>query len=396
LYKGLTLPIAECCEVLYDVQPFHNELFYMASIEARTDSEGNKKFRVKIRLRGHPLQTATFVRLTDAKRWVTHTEAAIREGRYFKDVEAKRHTVESAIDRYVRECAPKLKDAKTRCRLLMWWKREVGAYLLSDLTPARILEARDKLTLTPRASQKKTPNPNDPLQYRTPASINRYLSALGPVLSACVKEWQWMDSNPMEKVAKGKESRGRVRFLSEDERNSLLEACREAKDTPELYIIVLLAITTGARRGEISGLYWRQVDLTRRVIVLEDTKNGDRRALPLCGPAFNAFQAWHHSRLHKLDALVFPGRLYSNKPLDFERSWQTALKKANLTDFRFHDLRHTTASYLAMNGASLAEIAEILGHKTLQMVKRYSHLSHEHTASVIERMTQNVFNEKIA
>lgn len=90
----------------------------MASIELRPDSEGNKKYRVKIRLKGHPLETTTFDRLTDAKRWVTHTEAAIREGRYFKDAEAKRHTVESAIERYIQEFIPKLKDAKTRCRLL--------------------------------------------------------------------------------------------------------------------------------------------------------------------------------------------------------------------------------------------------------------------------------------
>ncbi|MBI2790898.1 MAG: site-specific integrase [Gammaproteobacteria bacterium] len=365
----------------------------MASIETRADSEGTKSYRVKIRLRGYPLQTATFLRLTDAKRWATQTEAAIREGRHFKDVEAKRHTLGSAIERYFRECLPKLKDSKNRGRLLEWWKREFGAFLLSDLTLTRIIEARDKLTSTPRVSQKKKPDPNAPLQYRTPASVNRYLSALGPVLTACVKEWQWMDSNPMDKVTKGKESRGRVRFLSDDERKALLDACKKATDTPELRIVVLLAITTGARRGEISGLRWRQVDLSRRVIVLEDSKNGERRALPLAGPALETVIEWSKERSQNPDALVFPGRLDTTKPLDFERAWQTALKRAELEDFRFHDLRHSTASYLAMNGASLAEIAEVLGHKTLQMVKRYSHLSHEHTASVITRMAAKIFED---
>jgi len=226
----------------------------MASIETRTDSEGAKSYRVKIRLRGYPLQTSTFLRLTDAKRWATQTEAAIREGRHFKDVEAKRHTLDSAIERYIRECLPKLKDAKNRGRLLGWWKRELGPFLLSDLTLSRILEARDKLTTTPKVSQKKQPDPDALLQFRTPASVNRYLSALSPVFSACVREWQWMDSNPMDKVTKGKESRGRVRYLSDDERRALLEACNKATDTPELKIVVLIAITTGARRGEISGL----------------------------------------------------------------------------------------------------------------------------------------------
>jgi len=111
------------------------------------------------------------------------------------------------------------------------------------------------------------------------------------------------------------------------------------------------------------------------------------------GPALDAVAEWCNDRPQIPDALVFPGRLDPTKPLDFERAWQTALKRAGLEDFRFHDLRHCAASYLAMNGASLAEIAEVLGHKSLQMVKRYSHLSHEHTASVIERMAANIFKE---
>jgi integrase len=364
----------------------------MATIEPRIDSNGNKTYRAKVRQKGHPSQSATFTRLTDAKRWATQTEVAIREGRHFKHVEAKRHTLSEAIERYNRERLPKLKDAKKRSRLLDWWGNEIGAYLLADLSPARIVEMRDKLATTPKASKRKDLVPELSNEYRSPASINRYLSALSPVFTACVKEWQWLESNPMEKVSKGKESRGRVRFLSDVERKLLLEACEQAKETPELKIIVLLAITTGARRSEISGLYWKQVDLTRRVIVLEDTKNGERRALPLAGPALSTLREWYDRRtLCTSDALVFPGRLNSSKPLDFERAWRTALKRAELEDFRFHDLRHSTASYLAMNGASLAEIAEVLGHKTLQMVKRYSHLSHEHTASVIESMTAKMF-----
>lgn len=110
----------------------------MASIETRIDSSGNKSYRAKVRQKGHPSQSATFKRLTDAKRWATQTEAAIREGRHFKHVEAKRHTLLEAIERYRRERLPKLKDAKKRSRLLDWWVNEVGSYLLADLSPARI------------------------------------------------------------------------------------------------------------------------------------------------------------------------------------------------------------------------------------------------------------------
>ena len=157
---------------------------------------------------------------------------------------------------------------------------------------------------------------------------------------------------------------------------------------------MLLAITTGGRRGEISGLRWRDVDLKRRRIIFEETKNGETRAAPLVGPAFEAMKEW--SKVRPLDdaAFVFSGRTAKtrNRPLDFQRPWMTALKRAELDDFRFHDLRHTAASYLAMHGAGLREIADILGHKTLAMVQRYSHLTQDHKASVVERMTNAVFD----
>jgi len=102
--------------------------------------------------------------LTDAKRWVVQTESAIREGRHFKDVEAKRHTLNNAIERYVREFLPKFKDSKKRSRLLDWLKQELGAFLISDLTLSRIIEARDKLISTPKISQRKHPDPNAPAQ----------------------------------------------------------------------------------------------------------------------------------------------------------------------------------------------------------------------------------------
>jgi integrase len=100
-----------------------------------------------------------------------------------------------------------------------------------------------------------------------------------------------------------------------------------------------------------------------------------------------------HAKVKRLDKrLLFPGRLKRKdiKPTDLRLPWLEALKKAQVDDFRFHDLRHSAASYLAMNGASLAEIAEVLGHKTLQMVKRYSHLSEAHTAGVVSRMNERI------
>jgi integrase len=197
----------------------------------------------------------------------------------------------------------------------------------------------------------------------------------------------------MRRVTKPKEPRGRVRFLSDDERAHLLDACRSSR-CPYLYAVVVLALSTGMRHGEIMNLRWSDVDLLKGRIILHDTKNGERRNVPLTGHAHHEMEKL--SKVRRIDtALVFPNTNFGEKarPYEIRKSWNTALKKAEIEDFRFHDLRHSTASYLAMNGATLSEIAEVLGHKTLQMVKRYAHLSEAHTASVVRAMNDRLFRE---
>jgi len=355
----------------------------MATIEKRTAADGSTSFRVKIRLKGHPPQTASFERLTDAKRWASSTESAIREGRHFRTTEAKRHTAADLIDRYVRDVLPGKRDGAHQAAQLAWWRAELGAYLLADVTPALIAEARDKLAREGRA----------------PATVMRYMAALSHCLTVGTKEYGWLEDSPMRKVSKPREPRGRVRFLSDDERARLLEACR-ASSNPFLYPVLVLALSTGMRKSEIMNLHWREpkapprdawgvVHLDGGRIILHETKNGERRTVPLVGHAAECLREL--AKVRRLDTdRLFPAANHKNA-IDLRTPWETALKAAGITDFRFHDLRHSAASYLAMNGASLAEIAETLGHKTLQMVKRYSHLSEAHTASVVERMNQRIF-----
>jgi len=345
----------------------------MAAIESRTNAAGKTTYRVKVRLKGHPTQTASFPRKTDAKRWAQDTESAIREGRHFKTTEAKKHTLAELVERYSRDVLPAKKDGKHQAAQLAWWRQELGALALADCTPARIAEARDKLSAE-----------------RGPATVNRYLAALSHAFTLAVKEWGWLEFNPLQRVSKPKEPRGRVRFLSDDERGRLLEACKQSAN-PDLFPAVVLALSTGARQAEIMGLEWKRIDLARGVAVLDDTKNGERRALPLAGLALELLK--ERAKVRRIDTpLLFPGRNPS-KPVELRKAWLAALAAAGVEDFRWHDLRHSAASYLAMNGASLAEIAEVLGHKTLSMVKRYSHLSDSHTAGVVASMNAKIFGE---
>ncbi len=150
-------------------------------------------------------------------------------------------------------------------------------------------------------------------------------------------------------------------------------------------------MSTGARRGELLSLCWADVDLKRGILTLRETKNSETRVVPLTGYALDILT--HHAKIRRLDtSFVFPDRT-GTRPLGIREAWDCAVKRAEITNFHSHDLRHSAASYLAMNGASLMEIAEILGHKTLNMVKRYAHLSEAHTAGVVARMNQAIFGQ---
>ncbi|MEW8506894.1 MAG: site-specific integrase [Candidatus Thiodiazotropha sp.] len=363
----------------------------MASIRKRSRKDGSTSYRVDVRLKGFPPQTATFRRLTDAKKWAQDTESAIREGRYFRTAEAKKHTLAELIERYIKDVLPrKPKQEAGQKQQLNWWKDEIGKYSLIEVTPSRITECRDKLL----AGTTKQGN------KRSPATVNRYLAALSHAFSIAVNEWEWLEDSPMRKVSKVKEPRGRVRFLSEDEkkpsgeiiegeRTRLLKSCRNSRNS-YLYPVVVLALSTGMRQGEIMKLTWDDVDLNLGRITLHETKNDERRVVPLVGLSLELLK--EHAKIRPIDTpLLFPGKNKKKVPMDLRTPWLTALKEADIQDFRFHDLRHSAASYLAMNGASMAEIAEVLGHKTLQMVKRYSHLSEAHTASVVASMNERIF-----
>lgn len=351
----------------------------MATIQERKSHNGEISYRVMVRLKGFPIQTATFARKTDAKKWASQVESAIREGRHFRTTEAKRHTLNDLVQRYLKQILPtKPKSEYKQRQQLRWWADQIGSYCLADITPALIGEQRDKLhnEITVRGKKRST------------ATVNRYLAAISHAFTIAVKEWGWLENNPMTKVRKLKEPRGRVRFLSDDERTKLLQACKESENQ-YLYLAVVLCLSTGGRKMEILGLRWDDIDLQRSIIILHETKNGERRILPLSGHALELIK--QHSKVRRINTdLLFPNQK-GNAPIDLRSPWETAIKNAAIEDFRFHDLRHSAASYLAMNGATMAEIAEVLGHKTLQMVKRYAHLSEAHTAKVVARMNEKIF-----
>jgi len=363
----------------------------MASIRERKGKTGTT-YMVEVRIKGYPPQTESFKRLTDAKKWALSTEAAIREGRRVKTSESKKRTLGELIDKYSETLLPlRGRDRQTVEGELKWWKTQLGCYLLFDITPQLIADYRDKLAKEPIEPQGKIKEgQKKPPKYRSPATIVRYLATLSVCFSYAVKDLAWTEENPVLQVRKPSLSNGRVRFLTAQERTDLLNACKNQTES-YIYTVVVLALSTGARMSEIMYLQWKDIDFQRRIMRLELTKNGEKRAIPISSHAFEL--VLQMSKVRRIDSPYLFPRADGKKPFEIKKHWQKAVQEARLTDFKFHDLRHTAASYLAMNGASLLEISNILGHKQMKMVKRYAHLTEQHTADVLERMNEQQFKE---
>jgi len=371
-----------------------------------TRDGGKPAYRAQVRRKGRPTESATFPTKKEAQDWASSLEVAIREGKHFPHAAARRTSFDALAEDYTATVLNEAgrfddKERVTRGRQLAWWADQFKGATLAEITADRVSKARDKLASETFArgkarTNRKTGEVTQPKQHqRSGATVNRYIAALSHAFSFAVKERRLVDRNPVSDLSRKKEARGRTRFLSDAERAELLNACAASK-WPALHALVLLAITTGARKGELISLRWDHVDIKNGRALVSETKNDEQRTLPLAGKALEAIRALKLNNAVR-SAYVFPAPTVvldpeTGKPqLDapyayFDAHWYAALEAAGIRDFHFHDLRHTTASMLAAQGASLLEIADVLGHKTLAMVKRYSHLVVDHKAKVIEKM----------
>jgi len=349
----------------------------MATIVRRVANDGTTSYQVRVRVRGEKPRSRTFKRKTDAVAWAAKAESDMGHGVYVPATADRRRTLAELIDKFTTEylpVKPNNKDGTKVTAMLSWWKDHAGFVTLDKLSPQTIASYRAQL------SAQKSKRGGGVLSG---ATVNRHLAALSSVCKWAWKELGWLPSNPVLAITKRAEGSGVVRFLSDDERKALLAACR-ASDDPNINCAVMLALATGARRGNIYALRWEDVDLDRLTLHFRDTKNGEPRRVPIVGPAVATLRA-HFDRDPTKTGWVFKGRS-DDAPANLDGPWSKVRAAAGLLDFRFHDLRHTTASYLTMNGASLAEVAEALGHRTLVMARRYSHMTGDHTRGVLERM----------
>lgn len=276
----------------------------------------------------------------------------------------------------------------TRVQRLSWWKDRLGAVPLQELSDDHVHEAMESLARQ-QGRYFAGKDADGERIYRakrkplTPATLNRYQAALAAVISWAMKRRIAPKAyvHPVRLVELRAENNIKTRFLSEDECRSLLEACR-GSTWPRLYALVLMALTTGARKGELLGLAWADVDLERAEARIILSKNSDSRVLPLVPAVVE--------ELAKLKAgassLVFRSPRAPDRAFSFESRFLDALRVAGIRGVTFHTLRHSAASALARNGATLLEVAEALGHRQLQTTKRYAHLATSHKAALVNRV----------
>lgn len=213
-----------------------------------------------------------------------------------------------------------------------------------------------------------------------PATVNRELATLKTMFSKAVT-WEKLHENIARNVKFFKEPAGRLRFLEQEEIVKVLANCSK-----RLRPVVVLALNTGMRRGEILGLKWHDVDFKNNIITLLDTKNGEKREVYMNEQVKTALIC---VRKHPESPYIFCNPL--GKPFhDIRKSFFTALKKSGITNFHFHDLRHTFASQLAMSGTDINTIRELMGHKDIRMTLRYSHLSPSHKKRAVDVLGQRM------
>jgi len=217
------------------------------------------------------------------------------------------------------------------------------------------------------------------------ATVNRHLACLKSMFNRAI-EWGRATENPVKKVKLFKENNKRIRYLEKEEISKLIRNCNKY-----LKPIVMVALNTGMRRGEILNLMWQDVDFKREIMYLTDTKNGETREVPINKTLKTVLVQINK---HPDSPYVFcktDGKPYAN----VRKSFFTALDKSCIINFRFHDLRHTFASQLVMNGVDLNTVRELLGHKSMQMTLRYAHLSPDFRSNAVKSLDGNFMDSNM-
>lgn len=295
-----------------------------------------------------------------AKEILAQRQVEVRDRKFAPLKAAADVRLRDVIDLYLRDVVPTLTYRKGPAHALVRWSAYLGDVRLRDVTP-QIVQAFV-------ASEMRTSKPS---------TVNKKVATLRRLFNVAA-EWGLSTSNPCDSIKPLRENNARLRFLTKEEASKLVECSRRPDRLGhDISTLIVVALNTGARLGELLRLTWADVDLGSSTVSFAQTKSGKRRSIPLNKDAAAALRALPGSS----------GRVFvrSGKPVsDVRGAFERACRLAGISDFRFHDLRHTFASHAAMAGMPMETLRRMLGHSTLVMVSRYAHLSDTHMAEAAE------------
>lgn len=312
-------------------------------------------YRVQIRKKGYKHQSRSFSSFREAKRWKYDTINALSSGEITDTATMRRTLLSDLIDRYIEsELDPSSTNYQTRLGQLRWWKKELGHCIITNVTEDLISRALEKLQKTPDRYGKPRKN----------ATINRYSTTLSCLLKKASKEWRLIPRNPVRNLKKKREVKQKKKVLTFKECQKLLKICQ---DHPAPYILPLVSILlcTGFRKSEAIALPRKHFSIDREEILLENTKNGEYRVVPIVQPALGYLKEYLQNFKGDQDDFIFPGR-NKDKPIDFRVTWKKILERAEIDDFTTHCTRYTTVSLLSELKIPINIIAQVVGHRHLQ------------------------------
>jgi integrase len=335
----------------------------MASI--RKLKSGN--YQVQIRIAGLPPVTKSFSKKKDATTFVKQVEGDSELQRKLGKAVAQIPRFRDWCDVYMAQYSGR--DPSTVGRL-DWWCGRFGNQYVTKIDEFMVDDGLVELSK----------------KGLTGSTINRYKSTLSAVFIYFIRHPDFKRAgftNPVRKesVSRFRENPGKDRFLDQNEQQKLLMACK-ASHWHKLYLLVLMALTTGARKGELLKIKWSDVDFKQRTARLGTTKNGKPRMLPLTQPVIAEMMKLRENTTF----LIFPSTVSKTIPFDIKKAWMKALETSEIGHCRFHDLRHTAASNLVRAGRTLFEVGTLLGHSSTTMTARYSHLAIHDTQDMVDRV----------
>lgn len=358
----------------------------------------NKKgvsYQVNIRAAGYKPVYKTFKgdkAKTRAKKWASIVEGQMNDGIYKEmpdilNIQERDQidTIETLIAYFRKNVAPERYASPEKYNAMFdWWISHIGSIKIHNLSSSIISGYKEILRTEPIKKGKKK------IATRSNNTVNKYLMCLSAILTYAVKELEIIEVNPCSNVATLPKSKGRERFLTLDEIELFLGACKEHSQM--VYIFALISISTGARYSEVLHLKVENIDYQNSQIHYLNTKNKENRGVPIEPDILRLLKCY------LVENKIESGNIFRAKRNDGEYPYikgilEKIIKDTNIKNFHIHDIRHTTASYIAMNGGSLLDIAEILGHKSLVMARRYSHLTKKHTATVLNNVTTKILPE---